>query len=380
MSGNVISGNTAYMHEESLKRTPLYESHVRLGGKIVPFAGWEMPVQYSGLMPEHRAVREKCGIFDVSHMGEILVHGSEAEAALNYLTSNDVRKLSDGKAQYSCIPNERGGIVDDIIVYRFSTEKYLLCVNASNSDADFAWLNSHNKHKAVFEDHSSSYGQVALQGPFSSSILSSLINRTVLDGLKSFHFVEETLLGIPVIIARTGYTGEDGFEIFTPWNDTEALWNALLEKGASAGLIPAGLGARDTLRLEACYPLHGHELSQDISAMESGLGWVVKFDKGAFMGRDVLFSHNSNGPPRSLIGFFVEEAGIARHGDKIYAASGEEIGVVTSGTKTPTLDKALGLGLIDSRYSEIGKEIFTEVRGRKIKCKVVKRPFYKRGR
>lgn len=366
------------MQSENLQRTPLYNRHVELGGKIVPFAGWELPVQYSGVIAEHQAVRERAGLFDVSHMGEVFVTGPEAEKAIDFLTCNDVKTLTDGKAQYSAIINEHGGVVDDIIVYRYSPRKYLICVNASNSDKDFQWFLDHNRFDAEFTNKSSRYGQIALQGPRAVKILSSISGLGDIGNLQYFHFQTRDVLGVEVIIARTGYTGEDGYELFVPWDKTTTIWDALLEAGIPHGLIPAGLGARDSLRLEACLPLHGHELGDDISAYESGLGWIVKLNKGEFVGKDALSRQRTAGPARSLVGFFVEDAGIVRHGDKIFSASGEEIGITTSGTKTPTVNRALGLGLVKSAFAKEGGELFAEVRGRKLRCQIVKRPFYKR--
>lgn len=357
-----------------LKRTPLFEEHQKLGGKIVGFAGWELPVQYSGVIAEHNAVRSAAGLFDVSHMGEIFVSGPQAEAALNALTCNDVSKLVDGKAHYSAITNERGGVVDDIIIYRYNPQFFLVCVNASNSDRDFEWLTKHNKFDAKIENKSAEFGQIALQGPKAEEILSKLEPKC--RTLQYFHFLESEVAGIPTIIARTGYTGEDGFELFVPSAQTAAMWRKLLEVGAPNGLIPCGLGARDSLRLEACYPLHGHELSEDISAIESGIGWVVKLDKGDFTGREKLAAERANGAARALIGFIVEDPGIVRENEKLFSTDGQEIGYSTSGTKTPTIGKALGMALVKKSHSEIGSEFLAEVRGRKLRCRVVKKPFY----
>jgi aminomethyltransferase len=376
---NIVASNMDGHSEQTLRRTPLYNSHVKLGGKIVPFAGWELPVQYSGLVAEHNTVRSRAGLFDVSHMGEILVSGPEAEKALNYLTCNAVQTLCDGKGHYNAIINERGGVVDDIIIYRFGPQKFFICVNAANTTKDFAWFSSHNKFDAKFEDQSARFGQIALQGPRAPEILGKLLGQAVQE-LKSFHFMECRLASQPLIVARTGYTGEDGFELFIPWDGTEAIWETILETGNSQGLVPCGLGARDSLRLEACYPLHGHELSDDISAIESGLGWIVKFDKGDFMGRDILLQHKNTGAPRSITGLFIDDQGIARNGDKVFSngALCEEIGGVTSGTKTPTVNRALALALIERKYAEIGTTLSVEVRGKRLLAHVVKRPFYKR--
>jgi len=362
--------------ETALKRTPLYETHLRLGAKVVPFAGWELPLQYSGVIAEHRAVRERAGLFDVSHMGEIFVSGPEAEAALDFLTANDVKSLYDGKGQYSAILNEQGGVVDDIIVYRYSREQYLVCVNAANTEKDFAWFSSHNKFEARFENKSSAYGQIALQGPQAKIVLDKLFPGLPRE-LKYFHFKEQKWAGRPVIVARTGYTGEDGFEFFTPWAHTVRLWDHLLKVGEQVELIPAGLGARDSLRLEAAYPLYGNELAENISALDSGLSWIIKFAKGDFIGRGALLSRQKEGCLRALVGFFLAEPGIARHGDKVYSRDQREIGYVTSGTLTPTLNRALGLALIERDYAKLDTPLGIEVRGRKLLAHVVKRPFYK---
>ncbi len=362
-----------------MKRTPLYDEHVRLGGKIVEFAGWEMPVQYSGVIAEHVNVRERVGLFDVSHMGEIWVTGAEAEKALNYLTCNNVATLYDGKAQYSAILNEQGGVIDDIIVYRFSQDRYLLCVNASNADADFEWLSAKNPTSAVFTNASAEYGQIAVQGPRAMELLAPLVKDHDLSAVKPFHFIETELLGTHVIVARTGYTGEDGVEIFVRSDRTVDLWRLLLEHGAGYGVLPCGLGARDSLRLEAAYPLHGHELATDTSALESGLGWIVKFDKGDFIGRAALAAQREQGVPRKLVGFFLEEAGIARQGDTLaLTGTTTQIGVVTSGTKTPTVQRALGMAFVVMENSAVDSSVSVVVRGREIRATIVALPFYKR--
>jgi len=370
---------------QPLQRTPLYAAHQRLGGKITPFAGWELPVQYSGVIAEHNAVRSAAGLFDVSHMGEIFCSGPQALDAIQALTCNDLSTIYDGKAQYNAIINPAGGVVDDIIVYRYSAERFLICVNASNADKDFTWFTKHNRWDAKFENCSAEFGQIALQGPQSVAIVSCLApERSDLAQLKYFHFIELELAGVPVIAARTGYTGEDGYEFFVPAASTEILWNALLEGGAPLGLVPAGLGARDSLRLEACYPLHGHELGDDISAVESGLSWIVKLKKQEFTGRAVLEQHFRNGAPRTLVGFFVDDAGIARHGDRVFSSTGAFIGTVTSGTKTPTVGmavgKALGMALVESKFAAIDTPLTLQVRDRSLKAHVTARPFYKMNR
>ena len=364
--------------EVVLQRTPLYEIHKALGGKIVPFAGWELPVQYSGVIAEHHAVRERAGLFDVSHMGEVMVEGPEAEALLQDLTCNDLSTLVDGKAQYSALLNDIGGVIDDIIIYRMSPTAFFVCVNASNSTTDFDWISKNNKRNARVTNLSKEYGQIALQGPRSEDILRSVKGGDAFCALTYFHFAKGELEGIPVIVARTGYTGEDGFEIFSPTAQTPILWNKVLAGGADKGLIPCGLGARDSLRLEACYPLHGHELSPEISALESGLGWIVKFGKSEFIGKAALAAQKEKGVPRALVGIFLDEPGIARQSDKVFAPDGKEIGVLTSGTKTPTVNRSLGIALVKRELSTSDSPLFVEVRGKKIAGHVVPKPFYSR--
>jgi aminomethyltransferase len=362
-----------------MRRTPLYEEHVRLGGKMVEFAGWEMPVQYAGVVAEHHNVREKVGLFDVSHMGEIWVTGPNAEKALEYLTCNRVSALYDGKAQYSALLNDEGGVIDDIIVYRFSSERFLLCVNASNAERDFEWMRSRNQTDAAIVNVSAEFGQIAVQGPRALELLAPLVRGADLLALKSFECVETEILNTRVIIARTGYTGEDGVEIFVKAERTVDLWRLLLEHGEPYGVMPCGLGARDSLRLEAALPLHGHELSPDISALESGLGWIVKFDKGDFIGRSALLAQKEKGVARKLVGFFLTEAGIARQGDLLFdPASNAQVGVVTSGTKTPTVQQALGIGLVSMQHAALETKLACVVRGRSIAATVVRLPFYKR--
>lgn len=361
-----------------LKRTPLFTSHQQLGAKIVPFAGWEMPVLYSGVIPEHMATRSSAGLFDVSHMGEIRVRGKDALAALNYLSCNDVSKIADGQAQYGAVLNDKGGIVDDIIIYKFCAEEFLICVNASNVDEVFEWLRSHNKTTATFENESAEWGQIAIQGPKAILITEKFFN-CQLSNIKYFRFRELDWDGGKILLARTGYTGEDGFEIFVPTAKTMTIWDGLLQSGKADGLAPVGLGARDTLRLEACLPLHGHELSPDWTALQSGMNRFISFDKGDFIGRSALVQQQTSGLESKLVGFFLQEAGIARQGDKVFAAdTDKEIGFVTSGTKTPTINKALGLTLLATEYTAVGTKIFVEIRGKKLAAEVVSIPFYKR--
>lgn len=365
-----------------MRRTALFERHAEAGAKFTEFGGWEMPVQYKGLTKEHECVRQEAGLFDVSHMGEVEVRGPQALPYLQRVTSNDVAKLVPGRAQYSLITNERGGVVDDIIVYMLAPERYLLCVNAANADKDFAWLTDKNDERAELLNRSSEFSQVALQGPQAMALFAKLTGTSVEQledsGFRFFSVLElSELPGVGTgefIVARTGYTGEDGVEIFCPNESVVALWDALVAFGAE----PCGLGARDTLRLEACLPLHGHELGEDITALESGLGWVVKFNKGDFIGRDVLLTQKESGAPRCLLGFEVSGVGIARQGAPVLNASGKCIGEVTSGTKTPTVGKAIGLMLVDSSEVDEKSELSAEVRSKLLPLKIVKTPFYKR--
>lgn len=363
-----------------MKKTPLYDEHLRLNGKIVEFAGWQMPVQYSGVVAEHVAVRERVGLFDVSHMGEIWVTGPNAEKALEYMTCNKVSSLYDGKAHYSAILNERGGVVDDIIVYRCSQERFLICVNASNADKDFEWLTKHNPTDATIVNASAEYGQIAVQGPKAIELVTPLVAGADLSTLKYFHFVECEILNSPVIVARTGYTGEDGVEIFVKAEKTVEVWRLLLDHGAVQGVLPCGLGARDSLRLEAALPLHGHELAEDITALESGLGWIVKFDKGDFIGKEALLKQREAGLAKKLVGFYLDEAGIARQGDTVATPDGTHVGVVASGTKTPTVNKALGMAFVETPYTALDTKLTVVVRGRSIAGHVVPLPFYKRSK
>lgn len=372
---------------QDLKRTPLYQNHQKAGAKFVPFAGWEMPVQYTGVIEEHKAVRSSAGLFDVSHMGEVIISGPHALALLQYVTSNDVSKLTVGKAQYSVLPNKQGGVVDDIIVYRLAEQEYLVCVNASNAEKDFQWITANNKFGADVRNASSEYAQIAIQGPRAMGIFAKFLScdseRVSLESFPSFtvrtdKFKTSNGKTIEFLAARTGYTGEDGVEIFCKSADASAVWEGLLAAGADAGLVPIGLGARDTLRLEACYPLYGHELTDSISALSSGVGWVVKLNKGEFIGREALLEHKAQGLKSKLVGLEVTDRGIVREGTLLFENGGAEIGHICSGTLSPTLGTAVALGFVPPRLSEIGTELQAEVRGRRISVRVRSTPFYKR--
>jgi aminomethyltransferase len=358
----------------NLRRTPLYEAHRRAGGKLVEFAGWELPVQYAGLLAEHKAVREAAGLFDVSHMGEIWIEGAEAIPAANELVTNDVSKIGDGQAIYAGLLNDEGGFVDDVIVYRFAADRLLFCVNASNADKDFAWMKSRARPSVTVRNASADWAQLALQGPKAVSILGKLTSAEL---PRFFHFAEIEVAGMPVIAARTGYTGEDGFELFCRPRDAEALWEQLLETGRPEGLVPAGIGARDSLRTEAKLALYGNEISAEITPLEAGLGWIVKWDKGDFIGKAALEKQKAEGPKRKLVGFTLTERGIPRHGYPV-VSGGEKVGEVTSGTQSPTLGMPIGLAYVPPALATEGTEFAIEIRGKPVGAKVIKTPFYKR--
>ena len=368
-----------------LRRTPLYEAHRAAGAKLVPFAGWEMPVQYRGVIDEHRAVRTAAGLFDVSHMGEIRVRGAGAEAFLQHLTPNDVAKLKAGRAHYSGLLTERGTYLDDLLVYRLGAADFMLVVNASNRERDVAWIRDRAAEAratagagADFElaDVSDDYALLALQGPRAVAILTPL-TATDLGAIRYYGFAAGEVDGVPALISRTGYTGEDGFELYVAPGDAVRLWDRLLAAGGEHGLVPAGLGARDTLRLEAAMALYGHELDEETTPWEAGLGWVVKLDKGEFIGREALAAQQAAGIGRRLIGFEIQGRGIARQGHPVHAG-GEEVGRVTSGTWSPTCEKALGMAYVPSALAAPGQELKIEVRGRELPAEVVAVPFYRR--
>jgi aminomethyltransferase len=346
---------------QTLLRTPLYDRHVALGARMVPFAGWEMPVQYEGVIPEHKAVRADCGVFDVSHMGELEVEGPRAGALLQLLLSNDIERLDDGGAQYTLLTNESGGIVDDLIVYRLTPFRYLLIVNASNREADFEWLKEREIPGSDVRDVSDEYGLLAVQGPRS-------LERLDLPDAPAFSFAEGEIDGTPCMINRTGYTGEKGVELMVPAEDAADLWDRILDRGAT----PAGLGARDTLRLEVCYPLHGNDIGPDTDAISAGLGWVCALGT-EFIGADELRRIKSEGPARRLVAFVMEEPAIPRQGMGI-----EGGGEVTSGTHSPMLDRGIGLGYLPASLAEPGQELTVDVRGRPRRARVVPKPIYKR--
>ena len=360
---------------EPLKKTPLNDVEKELGGKMVDFGGWELPVQFSGILDEHDAVRNRVGVFDVSHMGELTVRGHEALALLQSTTCNDVSKLEDGRAHYNGLLYPTGGFVDDILIYRIAADDYFVVVNASNSDKDFEWLADAAKSMDVeVRNVSADYAQLAIQGPEAERLLQAM-TETQLAAIKYYRFAQGKVDGVDAIISRTGYTGEDGFEIYVAPAEAPRLMRKIVEAGAK----PCGLGARDTLRLEAKMALYGNDIDHSTTPLEADLAWIVKVEKGDFMGRDVLQREKSEGPRRKLVGFEMIDRGIARHGYPI-VDGGEEVGVVTSGTHSPTLKKAIGLAYLPSGKTAPGSEFSILIRGKETLARVVPTPFYKRAK
>ncbi len=360
----------------NLKRTPLYQEHIDLGARMVEFAGWTMPIQYSTLKEEHLSVRNNAGIFDVSHMGEIFIEGEDAEKFVDYLVTNDVTGLVPCQICYTPMCNYEGGVVDDILVYKFYHNKILLVVNASNIEKDYEWILKNSEGFNVeIRNESDSYTQIALQGPKAQEILNE-ISGVDLHNIKYYHFEKGPVDGIECIVSRTGYTGEDGFELYLKNGSSIYLWRKLLEVGKFMGIKPAGLGCRDTLRFEAALCLYGNELSDNISPLEAGLKWTVKFDKD-FIGKSSLLKKNEEGLPYRLRGIELLEKGIARHGSELLDENGENIGWISTGYLSPTLQKSIALGFLKPGYRKIGTEIFVAIRNKKIKAKIIKTPFYK---
>jgi aminomethyltransferase len=346
---------------QTLRRTPLHDRHVALGARMVPFAGWEMPVQYEGVIQEHRAVREDAGAFDVSHMGELEVEGPKARELLQGLLSNDLERIEPGKAQYTLLTNERGGIVDDLIAYELDPFRFLLIENASNREADFEWLKERELRGSDVRDVSDEYGLIAVQGP-------RALERLALPQAPAFTFAEGEVAGITCMINRTGYTGEEGVELLVMADEAGELWDAVLERGVT----PCGLGARDSLRLEVCYPLHGNDIGPDTDAISAGLGWVCALDKD-FTGAEELRRIKKTGPERRLVAFVMEERAVPRQGMPIL-----EGGEVTSGTHSPMLDQGIGMGYVPATLAEPGTELTIDVRGRHRRARIVKKPIYRR--
>lgn len=359
-----------------MKNTALSHIHEQLGAKMVPFAGYNMPVSYEGVNAEHETVRKGVGVFDVSHMGEFLITGPNALDLLQKVCSNDISKIVDGQAQYNCMPNETGGIVDDLIVYKFEDGKYLLVVNASNIDKDWEWISKHNTMGAEMRNLSDDYSLLAIQGPKAVEAMQSLTSED-LSAIKFYHFKVAAFAGIAhVIISATGYTGSGGFEIYCKNSEVEQVWNKVMEAGKDFGIRPIGLAARDTLRLEMGFCLYGNDINDTTSPLEAGLGWITKFTKD-FINSENLKKQKEEGVKRKLIGFELKERGIPRHDYEIVDKDGKNIGIVTSGTMAPSLNKGIGLGYVTTENSAPGSEIFIQIRNKPVGATVVKTPFYK---
>ena len=369
------------MSSDNLKKTPLNAAHRELGGKMVDFGGWDMAVQYpAGVIEEHMATRTRAGLFDVSHMGEIWVEGEDSIDFVNRLTTNDVTKLVDGQAHYSALTNEKGGVVDDLLVYRFDVDKLLLVVNAGTTEKDWEWITSHKQDENVtLTNASADYCQIAIQGPNAFGILQRM-TETDLGSINYYHFTMGYVDGVESIISRTGYTGEDGFEVYANARYARQLWDKMLETGdfgKDNGILPAGLAARNTLRLESAMSLYGHELSDEITPLEANLGWITKLQKGEFTGRDAIAQKKEEGIKRRIAGFEMTEPGIARDGYDVYIAD-KRVGYVTSGSPAPFLKKNIGLAFLPVEFAKDGQEIKIDVRGKHLSAQVVPTPFYKR--
>lgn len=366
----------------ALRHTPLADRHAALGARMVPYAGWLMPVQYAGQIAEHKAVRSAAGLFDLGHMGQVDVAGPDALPYLQWVASSDIASIEPGQAIYGMLPNERGGVIDDILVYRRpDRDGYMVVVNASNRDKDVAHLlaqrAAHPEWDVQVRDVSDETGMIAIQGPAAPGITATLTDSD-LDAIGPFRWAPATIARIPAMVARTGYTGEDGFEFYTAIGNAKALWDALLAAGAGSGLVPVGLGARDTLRLEARMPLYGNEITDDISPLEAGLGWAVALDKGPFVGRDAIAAMKQDGAPRRTVGFrMLERGGAPRHGYPVLV-DGRLVGQVTSGAPSPTLGENIGLALVEREAAGVGKPLDIEIRGKLARAEQVKLPFYRR--
>ncbi|MDZ4702020.1 MAG: glycine cleavage system aminomethyltransferase GcvT [Rhodothermales bacterium] len=370
------------MQTEQLRTTPLHGEHVALGARMMPFGGFDMPVQYSGIIDEHMAVRRAAGLFDVSHMGEVMVTGAQATAFVQHLVTNDASKLYDGRAMYAAMCQPDGGIVDDLIVYRFSETRYMLVINASNVETDFAWMADHNPMGAALENVSDRMALLAIQGPAATGIVRRVMTGA-LPEIAYYHAAEVApadFLGMKdIILSHTGYTGEPGLEIYCRNEDAVALWRALLQEGQADGLKPAGLGARDTLRLESGFCLYGNDIDATTTPLEAGLGWITKLDKPDFVGAEALRRQKAAGVPRRLIGFVMEERSVPRHGYPVLNDQGVEIGIVTSGTQSPVLGTGVGLGYVvnDPAYTAPGAVLAVLVRDKPRRAVVKKPPFHK---
>ncbi|MFW5761671.1 MAG: glycine cleavage system aminomethyltransferase GcvT [Cyclobacteriaceae bacterium] len=360
----------------SLKEIALGKIHESLGAQMVPFAGYNMPLKYSSLIEEHKAVRTGVGVFDVSHMGEFLVRGPEAADLIQWISSNDATTLYDGKAQYSCLPNEKGGIVDDFLIYQFRKDYFMLVVNASNIEKDWNWINSQNKFKAELENISDRTSLFAVQGPKAQQVCQRLTPED-LSTIDYYHFRQNVFADVPeVIISATGYTGSGGFELYVPNESVEKVWNHLMEAGKEEGIVPVGLGARDTLRLEKGFCLYGNDINDHTSPLEAGLGWITKLDTD-FVGADVIRKQKEAGIQRKLVGFEMIDRGIPRQGYEIYDSAENKIGVVTSGSQSPIMNKGIGLGYVSKEQAKAGNTIYINIRNKMLKAELVKLPIYK---
>jgi len=359
-----------------MKHTALTHIHEKLGAKMVPFAGYLMPVQYEGITVEHKTVRNGVGVFDVSHMGEFILKGKNALALIQKVTTNDVSKLTIGKAQYTCMPNYKGGIVDDLIIYKIEENEYMLVVNASNIEKDWNWISKHNDVNVIMENRSEEYSLLAIQGPKAVEAMQPL-SSSDLSAIKFYNFNITDFAGVDnVIVSATGYTGSGGFEIYVKNKDVEKIWNAVFEAGKDFDIKPIGLGARDTLRLEMGYCLYGNDIDDTTSPIEAGLGWITKFNND-FINAEAIKGHKENGVSKKLVGFELNERGIPRKDYEILNSSCEVIGKVTSGTMSPSLEKGIGLGYVSTENSKVGTNILIQIRKKQIKATIVKLPFYK---
>ena len=358
-----------------MKKTALYDEHLNLGAKMIDFGGWQMPVQYSSIIDEHKAVRNNAGIFDVSHMGEIYISGKQSLDLVQKLITNDAAKLTKGEVLYTPMCYEDGGIVDDLLVYRTEVDEFLLVVNASNTTKDLRWINKNAElfEEAEVEDKSDYYALIAVQGPISREIINPLLNQDI-SNLKYYNFINTEIEGNNAIVSRTGYTGELGYEIYIKSEDAKGIWKAIMKEGSEKGLQPAGLGARDTLRLEKALCLYGNDIDEKTNPLEAGLSWTVKFDKDKFNGKKALENVKKDGVKRKLVGFIMQERGIPRHGYDINI-DGEYVGEVTSGSYSPSLDENIGLAYINKEHASDGTEIDISIRKREVKAKIIKTPF-----
>jgi aminomethyltransferase len=365
----------------ALRKSPLDSLHRASNARMVPYAGWEMPLEYSGIASEHLAVRHRAGLFDVSHMGEIEIAGKNALAAVQQLLSNDASRLTAGQAQYSALLTPGGTFIDDVIVYRMGGAHFLLVVNAANTAKDYAWIAEQAKTigDVAAIDASTRYALIAIQGPAALEVLQPLAS-VDLDDLGYYRFTHGEVANARATIARTGYTGEDGFEVFVPPNMASRVWQALLQSGRSADVLPCGLGARDTLRLEAGMRLYGNDIDESTTVLDADLGWIIGWNKPSFTGRDVLLKQKNEGPSKKLVGFELVDPGIARHGHAIVDEAGRDVGVVTSGTQTPYLKKSIGLAYVPAASAAAGNDLLVDIRGRRARARVVPLPFYRRAK